>query len=204
MPQLMAVAEYVDKTLAICMRCGAPANRTPAAGGSGPCRGGGANSTRPVAAGASSLATYRSERRGRRVVNSAFFRVGRKRSLSMPGPWGRTAVARARSRFPGICPPRTDPHGSLPAAIPTGTSERLLHAPDEFGPVAPPHGARHHRNVPVEYISIWVAEESVRWSLFEGPDSPSRAFGRAFRAVSLDGTPMPVQRFFPPRRTQRG
>ena len=28
MPQLLAVAEYVDKTLAICMRCGAPANRT--------------------------------------------------------------------------------------------------------------------------------------------------------------------------------
>jgi thymidine kinase len=28
MPQLMAVAEYVDKTLAVCMRCGAPANRS--------------------------------------------------------------------------------------------------------------------------------------------------------------------------------
>jgi thymidine kinase len=28
MPQLMAVAEYVDKILAICMRCGAPANRS--------------------------------------------------------------------------------------------------------------------------------------------------------------------------------
>jgi thymidine kinase len=28
MPQLMAVAEYVDKALAICMQCGAPANRT--------------------------------------------------------------------------------------------------------------------------------------------------------------------------------
>jgi thymidine kinase len=28
MPQLLAVAEYVDKTLAICMLCGAPANRT--------------------------------------------------------------------------------------------------------------------------------------------------------------------------------
>jgi thymidine kinase len=28
MPQLMAVAEYVDKMLAVCMRCGAPANRT--------------------------------------------------------------------------------------------------------------------------------------------------------------------------------
>src|SRR5438034_2275939 len=28
MPQILAVAEYVDKTLAICMRCGAPANRT--------------------------------------------------------------------------------------------------------------------------------------------------------------------------------
>jgi thymidine kinase len=28
MPQLLAVAEYVDKALAICMQCGAPANRT--------------------------------------------------------------------------------------------------------------------------------------------------------------------------------
>src|SRR5258706_13454024 len=28
MPQLMAVAEYVDKTPAICVRCGAPANRS--------------------------------------------------------------------------------------------------------------------------------------------------------------------------------
>jgi thymidine kinase len=28
MPQILAIAEYVDKTLAICMRCGAPANRT--------------------------------------------------------------------------------------------------------------------------------------------------------------------------------
>ena len=28
MPQLMAVAEYVEKTLAICMKCGNPANHT--------------------------------------------------------------------------------------------------------------------------------------------------------------------------------
>jgi thymidine kinase len=28
MPQLLAVAEYVDKTLAICIQCGAPASRT--------------------------------------------------------------------------------------------------------------------------------------------------------------------------------
>jgi thymidine kinase len=28
MPQILAVAEYVDKALAICMQCGAPANRT--------------------------------------------------------------------------------------------------------------------------------------------------------------------------------
>ena len=28
MPQLMAVAEYIDKTLAICMKCGNPANYT--------------------------------------------------------------------------------------------------------------------------------------------------------------------------------
>ena len=28
MPQLLAIAEYITKTLAICMVCGAPANRT--------------------------------------------------------------------------------------------------------------------------------------------------------------------------------
>jgi thymidine kinase len=28
MPQLLAIAEYITKTLAICMKCGAPANRT--------------------------------------------------------------------------------------------------------------------------------------------------------------------------------
>jgi thymidine kinase len=28
MPQILAIAEYVDKTLAICVRCGAPANRS--------------------------------------------------------------------------------------------------------------------------------------------------------------------------------
>ena len=28
LPQLMAVAEYVTKALAVCVRCGAPANRT--------------------------------------------------------------------------------------------------------------------------------------------------------------------------------
>ncbi len=28
MPQIMAIAEYVTKTLAVCMRCGAPANRS--------------------------------------------------------------------------------------------------------------------------------------------------------------------------------
>ena len=28
MPQLLAIAEYITKTLAICVLCGAPANRT--------------------------------------------------------------------------------------------------------------------------------------------------------------------------------
>ena len=32
-PQLMAVAEYVDKILAICLQCGAPANRSQRIGG---------------------------------------------------------------------------------------------------------------------------------------------------------------------------
>jgi len=34
-PQLMAVAEYVTKTLAVCMRCGAPASRSQRLDGSG-------------------------------------------------------------------------------------------------------------------------------------------------------------------------
>jgi thymidine kinase len=34
MPQILAVAEYVDKALAICMQCGAPANRTQRLSGS--------------------------------------------------------------------------------------------------------------------------------------------------------------------------
>ena len=34
-PQLMAVAEYVTKTLAVCMRCGAPASRSQRLNGSG-------------------------------------------------------------------------------------------------------------------------------------------------------------------------
>jgi thymidine kinase len=28
MPELLAIAEYITKTLAICMKCGAPANKT--------------------------------------------------------------------------------------------------------------------------------------------------------------------------------
>jgi thymidine kinase len=56
MPQLMAVAEYVDKTLAVCMRCGAPANRSQRLVHAGrPRRGGAARgSTRRAAAPASS------------------------------------------------------------------------------------------------------------------------------------------------------
>ena len=34
MPQLLAVAEYITKTLAVCVRCGAPANRTQRIGAS--------------------------------------------------------------------------------------------------------------------------------------------------------------------------
>ena len=55
MPQLMAVAEYVDKTLAVCMQCGAPANRSQRlVGDRGPGGGGrGRASTRPAAGAAS-------------------------------------------------------------------------------------------------------------------------------------------------------
>ena len=58
MPQLLAVAEYVDKTLAICMQCGAPANRTQrlVAATDRVVVGGGRTSTRRAAGAASSRA----------------------------------------------------------------------------------------------------------------------------------------------------
>lgn len=56
---------------------------------------------------------------------------------------------------------------------------------------------RHGRTVTVEEISIWVAEESARWSSFEGPDSLEPVLRVRFQQVDADGMPVPVQRFFP-------
>jgi hypothetical protein len=51
--------------------------------------------------------------------------------------------------------------------------------------------------VTVEEVSIWVAEESARWSSIEGPDSLEPVLRVRFQRVAADGTPVPVQRFFP-------
>ena len=62
-PQLMAVAEYVDKMLAICMQCGAPANRSQRlVAANDRVVVGGRPSTRPAAALASIRRLIRSER----------------------------------------------------------------------------------------------------------------------------------------------
>jgi hypothetical protein len=68
---------------------------------------------------------------------------------------------------------------------------------DEFGLWRYMMEHRHGRQVTVEEISIWVAEDSARWSSFEGPDSLEPVLRVRFQQVDEDGTPMPVQRFFP-------
>jgi hypothetical protein len=68
---------------------------------------------------------------------------------------------------------------------------------DEFGLWRYLMEHRHQRQVTVEEISIWVAEESARWNSFEGPDSLEPVLRVRFQQVSSDGTPTPVQRFFP-------
>jgi hypothetical protein len=67
---------------------------------------------------------------------------------------------------------------------------------DEFGLWRYLMEHRHRRRVTVEEISIWVAEESARWSSFEGPDSLEPVLRVRFQQVAEDGTPVPVQRFF--------
>ena len=56
---------------------------------------------------------------------------------------------------------------------------------------------RHGRQVTVGEISIWVAEESARWSSFEGPENLEPVLRVRFQQVAADGMPVPVQRFFP-------
>jgi hypothetical protein len=68
---------------------------------------------------------------------------------------------------------------------------------DEFGLWRYLMEHRHRRHVIVEEISIWVAEESARWSSFEGPDSLEPVLRVRFQQVAEDGIPVPVQRFFP-------
>ncbi len=90
MPELLAVAEYITKTLAICMVCGAPANRT-----------------------------YRKLKRGGRVVVGGAdlyearcrrcFELGRRvrsRAPLVPDSGGSHASSRARARVRGARPRR--------------------------------------------------------------------------------------------------
>lgn len=68
---------------------------------------------------------------------------------------------------------------------------------DEFGLWRYLMEHKHRRQVTVEEVSIWVAEESARWSSFEGPENLEPVLRVRFQQVSADGTPVPVQRFFP-------
>jgi hypothetical protein len=68
---------------------------------------------------------------------------------------------------------------------------------DEFGLWRYMMEHRHGRQVTVEEISVWVAEESARWSSFEGPDNLEPVLRVRFQQVGPEGMPVPVQRFFP-------
>lgn len=68
---------------------------------------------------------------------------------------------------------------------------------DEFGLWRYMMEHRHGRQVTVEEISVWVAEESARWNSFEGPDNLEPVLRVRFQQVGADGMPVPVQRFFP-------
>jgi hypothetical protein len=68
---------------------------------------------------------------------------------------------------------------------------------DEFGLWRYMMEHRHGRQVTVEEISIWVAEESARWNSFEGPENLEPVLRVRFQQVGVDGMPVPVQRFFP-------
>jgi hypothetical protein len=86
---------------------------------------------------------------------------------------------------------RLDARGEDPA-------RELRYVPlDEFGLWRYLMETRHRRVVMVEEISIWVAEESARWNSFEGPDSLEPVLRVRFQQVTAEGTPVPVQRFFP-------
>jgi hypothetical protein len=96
------------------------------------------------------------------------------------------------------------PHDTVPMvrcrldARDESAARTLRYVPlDEFGLWRYMMEHRHRREVTVEEISIWVAEDSARWSSFEGPDSLEPVLRVRFQQVGEDGTPMPVQRFFP-------
>ena len=61
---------------------------------------------------------------------------------------------------------------------------------DEFGLWRYLMEHRHGRQVTVEEISIWVAEESARWNSFEGPES----LEPVLRAIGIELPPAPGDR----------
>jgi hypothetical protein len=87
----------------------------------------------------------------------------------------------------------------LDARDPEDPVRELRYVPlDEFGLWKYLMEHKHSRQVMVEEISIWVAEESApRWNSFEGPDNLEPVLRVRFQQVAADGTPVPVQRFFP-------
>src|SRR5688572_12674196 len=56
---------------------------------------------------------------------------------------------------------------------------------------------RHHRQVTVEHVSLWVPEDAAYWSSIRDPDECEPVLRVQFEAPGLMGWPVPVERFIP-------
>lgn len=55
--------------------------------------------------------------------------------------------------------------------------------------------SRHHRRVTVDEVSVWVAEDTARWSSVGDIESLLPVLRVRFRARNRTGVPVPVERF---------
>jgi len=57
--------------------------------------------------------------------------------------------------------------------------------------------SRHHRHVTVDEVSVWIAEDSARWSSLGDVEALQPVLRVRFRARGNTGVPVPVERFLP-------
>ena len=123
LPQLMAVAEYVDKTLAVCMQCGAPANRSQrlvaaadrvVVGGAGRNPTGAGGASTPTATSPSSERWTSSRSTGRRARAGGRFSGRPSRSPPRPGRASASSASGPTASAPACGPSTSRPSARWP------------------------------------------------------------------------------------------